>query len=181
MTPRTGARRLGLTAVGLAILAGSLVAPASAFAATVPTDGVSTVPCPGSWPASVQGTPTILAGSPAGDHLYHDRTGWHLRMTHPGSTLVPYSGSITANKPMHVRGFRLEPGDVFALSADRKTLTYRIRNYGRLDGLDFVTECATTLKVGGQAYGRLLPIRRIWLGAFGVHPIQNPFVILKRA
>ena len=180
MNPRTGVRRFGVTAIGLAILIGALAAPSAAFAATPPTDGLSTVPCPGAWPATVKGTPTIQAGSPAGDHLFHDRTGWHLRMTHAGSWPLPYSGVITANRPIHVRGFRLEAGDVFSLSADKMTLSYRFRNYGRLDGLDFVTECATRLKVSGLAFGRLLPVRRIWLGAFGVHPIQNPFVILKQ-
>jgi len=27
--------------------------------------------------------------------------------------------------------------------------------------------------------GRLLPVRRIWLGGSGVHPIQNPFAIVR--
>jgi hypothetical protein len=180
MNPRTGARRFGIAAAALAILIGTLAVPSAAFAATPATDGVSTLSCPGAWPAAVQGTPTILAGSPAGDHLYHDRTGWHLRMTHRGSWALAYGGTIRANKPIHVRGFRLEAGDTFALSADKMTLTYRFRNYGRLDGLDFVTECATRLGIAGSAFGRLLPPRQIWLGAFGVHPIQNPVEILKR-
>jgi hypothetical protein len=29
--------------------------------------------------------------------------------------------------------------------------------------------------------GVLLPCRRIWLGHAGVHPLQNPFAIYRRA
>ena len=34
---------------------------------------------------------------------------------------------------------------------------------------------------GGGLNGVLLPVRRIWIGHYGRHPLQNPFVILRRA
>jgi hypothetical protein len=176
-------RRLAGLVVGLAILGAALVAPTTAAAAT-PTaslvDGSST--CGGgAWPRTVQGMPAVHAGSTAGDYLWHDATGWHLRVTHRGTTLVGFSGTIRANQKLHVRGYHLETGDTFTVSADGLSVTYRFRNHGRLDGLDFTTECATRLGISGRMNGVLLGVRRIWIGHYGVHPLQNPFVIARRA
>jgi hypothetical protein len=180
---RRSPRRLATLALGLAALTGTLLVPATAAAAT-PTatlsDG-STACGGGAWPRAVQGMPAVHAGSAAGDYLWHDGTGWHLRVTHPGTSLVGFSGTIRANQKLHVRGYHLETGDTFTVSADGLSVSYRFRNHGRLDGLDFTTECATRLGIGGRLNGVLLGVRRIWLGHYGVHPLQNPFVIARRA
>ena len=182
--PSSGRRLIGL-AVATSILVAGLVAPASAFAATptvAATDGSTTAACAGgAWPWTVQGAPAIVAGSAAGDYLWHDAAGWHLRVTHPGTYAVGFSGTIRANKPLHVRGFRLERGDTFTISPDGLTVSYRFVNHGRLDGLDFTTACATRLGISSRMAGALLPIRRVWLGRAGHHPLQNPFVVLRRA
>jgi hypothetical protein len=134
----------------------------------------------GRWPASAQGQPlTLRAGARAGDYLWHSTTGWHLRVTHPGSARVVFSGTVVSNAPLTVSGYRLEAGDRFSLSADKLTLTYRFANHGRIDGLDFRTACATHLRVRGSMAGLKLPIGRIWIGRAGRHPLQNPFVILR--
>lgn len=180
---RTG-RQLAAAILALAALSVAMIVPASTFAATGPTatDGASATTCTaGAWPYAVQGAPVIVAGSAAGDHLWHDATGWHLRVTHPGTYPVIFSGTIRANRPLHVHGFRLETGDAFTVSADGLSVSYRFRNHGRLDGLDFTTECATRLYVSSRMNGALLPVRRIWLGHAGRHPLQNPFVILRAA
>ena len=52
-------------------------------------------------------------------------------------------------------------------------------NYGRIDGLDFRTACATRLWFKGSMAGNKLPPGRIWIGRAGRHPLQNPFVILR--
>lgn len=180
-------RRSGPIGLGVALAAtlALLSTPATASAATpltTATDGASTTACTGgAWPRWVQGAPAVHAGSPAGDYLWHSSTGWHLRVTHVRTTPVAFSGTIRANQPLHVTGYRLEAEDAFSLSADRLTLTYRFRNHGGLDGLDFTTECATRLGVSGRMNGVLLPCRRIWLGHAGVHPLQNPFAIYRRA
>ena len=172
-------------ALGLMALAAGLIAPTGAFAATpttLATDGSTAAACTGgAWPAAVQGTPALAAGTAAGDHLWHDATGWHLRVTHVGTAGVTFSGTIRANRPLHVRGYRLETGDTFTVSADKLSVTYRFVNHGRLDGLDFTTECATRLGVSARMSGALLPVRRIWLGRVGVHPLQNPFAVYRRA
>lgn len=171
-----------ITLVALTI---ALIAPTAAAAATptrLATDGSTLATCSGgAWPYAVQGMPAVQAGSPAGDYLWHDATGWHLRVTHPGSYPAVFSGTIRANRTLHVRGYRLEPGDAFTVSADGLSVTYRFRNHGRLDGLDFTTECATRLAVSARMNGVLLPVRRIWIGHAGMHPLQNPFVIYRRA
>ena len=178
-------RRLGALAFTAAALAIALGAPVTAAAATPTasiTDGATTATCAGgAWPYAVQGIPAVRAGSPAGDYLWHDRAGWHLRVTHPGTYPALFSGTIRANAKLHVSGYRLESGDTFTVSADGLSVTYRFRNHGRLDGLDFTTECATRLGVSARLNGVLLPVRRIWIGHAGRHPLQNPFVILRRA
>ena len=183
------ARRRRPRAVALAFAAGALaiglLVPATTFAATstaAATDGTSATSCTGgAWPSAVQGMPTVHPGSAAGDYLWHDATGWHLRVTHVGTASVTFSGTIRANHKLHVTGFRLERGDTFAVSADGLSVTYRFVNHGALDGLNFTTECATRLGVSGRMSGALLPVRRIWIGHGGRHPLQNPFGILRRA
>jgi hypothetical protein len=178
-------RRLAGLVLAFSALAVSLVAPAAASAATpttAATDGSSATPCTGGrWPARVQGAPSVHAGSAAGDYLWHDATGWHLRVTHVGTSTVGFSGTIRANKPLHVRGYKLETEDKFTVSADGLSVSYRFVNHGGLDGLDFTTECATRLGVTARMNGALLPARRIWVGRYGHHPLGNPFAILRPA
>jgi len=160
---------------GLTLLIGALVAPATTSAATTAEAG-----CAGHWPAAVQGKPTLLvAGARAGDYIWHDAYGWHLRVTHATSSRLVFSGRITASAPMRVTPFRLESGDWVALSADRLTITYRFVNYGHLDGLDFTTACARRVTFGGAMAGTKLPITRIWIGRHNRHPLQNPFSVFR--
>ena len=176
-------RRLLLsTVLGLSALSTALVLPAATFAATTTSpDATSTTTCDeGRWPARVQGQPaTFKAGARAGDYLWHDANGWHLRFTHPGKAKVTFSGTIVSNAALSVKGYKLEKGDSFHLSADHKTLTYRFSNYGKIDGLDFRTACASRLWFKGSMAGATLPVGRIWIGRGGNHPLQNPFVILR--
>src|SRR5438034_7316552 len=152
---RSRTPRLALSVV-LALLAISLtfIVPAGMFAATTATTSTitsATTACDeGRWPARVQGQPTTFAaGARAGDYIWHDANGWHLRFTHSGTARVIFSGTIVSNVALSVKGYRLESGDSFSLSADHKTLTYRFANYGRIDGLDVWTACASRLAFKG--------------------------------
>ena len=171
------------TLLSLATLSAALFVPTAAFAATAGTVTATTITTTsacgeGRWPARVQGQPvSFRAGARAGDYLWHNTYGWHLRATHPGSGRVVFSGTIVSNAPLTVTPYHLESSDVYTLSADRKTLTYRFANYGRIDGFDFRTACATRLWVRSSMNGSRLPIGRIWIGRAGRHPLQNPFVI----
>jgi hypothetical protein len=158
--------------LSLSALSAALIVPAGVFATTTCDEG--------RWPTRVQGQPaTFAAGARAGDYIWHDANGWHVHVTHPGSTRVGFSGTIVSNAALSVNGYRLESGDGFTLSADRKTLTYRFVNHGRIDGLDFRSACATRLSFRGSMAGAKLPVGRIWIGRAGHHPPQNPFVILR--
>lgn len=168
-------------ATGLLCLSGlgiAFVVPVGVAAAAPATATTTATTCDaGHWPASVQGRPRFHVGSRAGDYIWHDATGWHLRVTHPGTRAVVFSGTIKADQALSVKGARLESQDTFTLSADHKTVTYRFVNHGRIDGLDFTTACAKQLAFGGRMNGLRLPDSRIWIGRFGHHPLENPFVV----
>jgi hypothetical protein len=168
-------RRRAISAV-LAASAVAILAPAAVFA-TEPT----TPACPDThWPAAVQGKPTNLkAGARGGDYFWHDKNGWHLRVTHAGTRKVVFTGKIVSSTPIKVTGVLLEKKDAFTLSADKKTLTYKFNNYGHIDGLNFTTACAQHLSIRGSMAGKKLPVTRIWLGVRHVHPLSNRFVVVK--
>jgi hypothetical protein len=170
--------------IGLLALTAALVAPATTFAATptASTAAAATAACTdGHWPAAVQGVPTAWhAGGAAGDYLWHDATGWHLRVTHRGTGKVIFSGKIVSSAPItSAVAVRLEGSDFIALSADKLTLTYRFTNYGRIDGLNFRTDCARRLSFLGFMGASKLPIGRIWIGRANHHPLQNPFTVTR--
>jgi len=165
-------------ALGLALALVALAGPAAgaAFAAEPAADQTTT--CAGHWPRFVQGVPVQWQpGGRAGDYLWHDANGWHLRVTHVGSRLAVFTGRIVSAAPMSVAGYRLEGRDRFALSADRKVLTYRFTNYGHVDGLNIRADCARWIAFGGALNGTKLPVSRIWIGRNGLHPRLNPFIV----
>jgi hypothetical protein len=170
--------------IGLSAITAGLLAPATTFAATTAPAGAiatTTTTCTdGRWPASVQGVPTLFhAGAAAGDYIWHDANGWHLRVTHAGTTRAVFTGRIVSSAPMTAVPIRLEGGDMMALSADRLTLTYRFYNYGKIDGINFKTACARRLTFSGSLNGAKLPVRRIWIGHYNRHPLENPFVVIR--
>ena len=117
-----GPRLLVAPLLGRAALGATVLGPAETIAATSTCDT-------GHWPAAVQGVPvTYKAGARAGDYLWHSSTGWHIRFTHVSSARLVFTGKIVANAPMSVSAVRLEKGDTFTLSADKKALTYRVAN-----------------------------------------------------
>ena len=174
--------------IGLGMIAAGLLGPATAFAAsTAPADVAATsatttaTACTdGHWPLSVQGQPTLFhAGAAAGDYVWHDAAGWHLRVTHRGPTRAVFTGRIVSSAPMTATPIRLEGRDMIALSADRLTLTYRLYNYGHVDGVDIRTACARRLAFSGSLNGVKLPTWRIWIGHGNRHPLQNPFAVMR--
>lgn len=166
---------------GLAAAGSLLLAPAGVAASTLASGAAPATACAdGHWPAAVQGRPVqFRAGARAGDYIWHDAAGWHVRVTHPGSARVVFTGRIVASAPMAFKPVSLEKGDTVTLSADRKTLTYRFVDFGRVDGLDFTTACARRVSFAGRLDGWLLPTSRVWLGAAGRHPLQDPFAVIR--
>ncbi len=179
-------RRVLLSTVfGVGIISAALIVPATSIAANpaaVPATTVDTSCTAGHWPARTQGRPAALkVHGAAGDYLWHNAKGWHLRVTHRGSARMVFTGKIVSDQPLTVVPRRLESRDSYTLSGDGLTLTYRFVNHGSVDGLDIRTACATKLRVTGAVAGAKLPVRRIWLGRAGRHPHHNPFVIKRVA
>ena len=131
------------------------------------------------WGLRVQGAPRNFSGGDrGGDYLWHDTTGFHLRVTHRSDDRVVYSGVISSPVPMSMDPVRLEKGDVAKLSTDRRTLVFAFANHGHVDGVNFHTACAAHLTVSRLNAGsaRLAP-DRVYLGALGLHPHQVPFTV----
>jgi len=184
-------RRIVGGLVGISTVLALVAAPASTFAATdtgsttataattTATVATTTTTCTdGHWPSSVQGRPTEFhAGASAGDYIWHDSTGWHVRVTHPGKGRVVFTGTIVASAPLDAVPVKLEKNDVVTVSADKRTITYRLVNYGAIDGFDFRASCASRISFGGRADGVRLATWRIRLGHFDRHPLENPFVV----
>ena len=171
MQLRSVALRLSLPIVALATLAS---APATS-AAENPAG------CPnGHWPASVQGRPTNFeAGAAAGDYVWHDSAGWHVRVTHHGDDRLVFSGRIVASEPLSSAPVALEKADLLSLSSDRRTISFRFTNYGAVDGFDFTTACAHRLTFRFEIAGARTPVGRIWLGHGNRHPLENPLVVTR--
>jgi len=173
-------RSRGLFLGTLLTLSAALIVPTAAFAATPAADTTTTsAACTeAGWPTTAQGRPlTFRSGARAGDYVWHDATGWHLRVTKPGYLRRFFTGKIVSDAELTVAPYHLESGDTWTLSADKKTLTYRFATRGNIDGLDFHAACASRLWVRGSMSGVALPVGRIWIGRAGHHPLQNPFVI----
>lgn len=176
--------RLASGAIGLAVMAALAASPAGVVAAdptstTTTTTTTTPVACTdGVWPAAVNGVPSRFhRGAPAGDYIWHSADGWHLRVTHPGSGTVVFTGRIVSSAPLAAVPVELEAQDHITVSSDHRTITYRLVDHGGIDGFDFTTACATRVSFYGRAGSVRLPIGRIWIGHFDRHPLENPFVV----
>jgi|tagenome__1003787_1003787.scaffolds.fasta_scaffold20973101_2 hypothetical protein len=163
---------IGLSLAGTAVLAVSQAAVATAKTCTVVTDD-------GHWPAYVNGQPAgINPHTTAAIYMWHDRDGWHVRVTHKTHNKRSFGGQITTGgKLIGVKPVRLEKGDRFTVSPDKHTVTFFFKNYGWIDGLDFHTGCAPSLSFGFQSDGKTSPASRIVIGRHATHPASNPFVV----
>ena len=174
--------------VGLATAAALVVAPVGVAAstgsnaATSATVVTSTTCTDGSWPSSVQGRPlTFRAGATGGEYVWHDLYGWHVRVTHPGTGRVVFSGTVVSSAPLDATPVKLEKNDLVTVSTDRRTISFRLVNYGGIDGFDFRTACAKSLGFGVRGDGVRLPTWRIFIGRYDRHPLENPFAVRRLA
>ena len=164
--------------VGATLLGGIGVAAAS----TTTTAAASPSSCLGQhddgWPAAVDGRP---AGLDAGDHgifLWHDRDGWHLRITHANDNARLYTGSIVTDGTLTAQPVKLERDDVSKIGPNDHTLGFAFVNYGGIDGIDFQTSCAQFLRFNFKVDGASLPAA-VHVGADGHHPADLPFTVVR--
>ena len=58
----------------------------------------------------------------------------------------------------------LEKSDQFQVSTDKHTITFFFKNYGAIDGVDFATHCAPSIKFALQSDGHTSPTSKIVIG-----------------
>jgi hypothetical protein len=162
---------LASTGVG-AVAAGATGNPTTSAATCLPADH------DGNWPGAAAGRP---ARDP-GVRVWHDATGWHVRVTHNTLHDRVFEGVIrTTGEFVGVRPVRLEKNDYVVVGADHHSLAFRFNNYGGTDGFDFFTNCAPYLGFAFASDGHVVPTVRISIGADSHHPFTDPFRIARTA
>ncbi|MDQ1462360.1 MAG: hypothetical protein QOI08_3844 [Actinomycetota bacterium] len=155
-----------------AVVAGAATNPGAAPATCLPADH------DGSWPGAAAGRP---ARDP-GVRVWHDATGWHVRVTHNTLHDRVFSGVIrTTGEFIDVHAVRLEKNDYLVVGADHHSLAFRFNNYGGTDGFDFYTKCAPYLGFLFASDGHVMPTARISIGEDAHHPLTDPFRITRTA
>lgn len=124
-------------------------------------------------------TTSFKAGAASGVYLWHDRKGWHLRVTHPGSNKVTFTGVVKSNRPIRDHAVKNEKNDQLRGGRDRKSFSFVFRNYGKIDGVDWRSPCASTMWLDLTRDRVHMSVNDIYLGTQGAHPMVNP-VYLER-
>ena len=174
--------RLAAAAVTISAVAATVAAPMTAYADTgTPTDATATpAPACGTLPSYVEGRPADLhVRGAAGDYVWHDSSGWHLRVTHRTAKRMVFRGVIVASGPLTFQRVRDEAHDKVALSSDGTKLVFRFVNHGGIDGVDFTDSCASTLKFALAVNGHHLSRNGIFIGSQSARPDHNPFAITR--
>ena len=172
--------------VGVALVAGSILASTGVAAAKSPSRTSSSCPSVGGkddpWPSWTQGRPKdIDPHTTAAIYMWHDN-GWHIRVTHHTTNKRTFAGQLTtAGTFTGVRPVQLEKSDQFNVSGDKHVITFLFKNYGGLDGLDFYTHCAPSITFSYQSDGVTSPASKIVIGANSVHPPTNPFLVSRNS
>ncbi len=163
---------------GLALTAGLSIASA-APSANAQTSNAKSTPkkgcATGNWAEPTRNRPTFTKGSPQGAYIWHDENGWHLRVTHPGSDLVTFSGVIDSSSKLSEVGRALESSDEVRFQKNKGRVSFEFKNYGAIDGLDFRVGCSNSFTVGLQVNGQPIPNNQVFIGASGTNPLSVPF------
>jgi hypothetical protein len=110
--------------------------------------------------------------------MWHDDTGWHVRVTHKTDALRTFTGElVTAGRFVGVSSVRLERDDWRHVSPDHHMITFRFVNYGGIDGLNFRTRCAPSIAFTFGTDGNVLPADKVIIGHGASNPASDPFSI----
>jgi hypothetical protein len=161
-------------------LSGALLGPTVASAQTVVV-GSSTpakdVSCKtGKWSSTLARRPVGFAkGAPQGAYLWHDKDGWHLRATHPGTELVTFSGVIDSSHGLHQVARALESQDEVRIQKAKGRVSFEFTNRGGLDGIDFRVGCSNSFNIALKVNGQPIPNVQVFLGDQKINPTSVPF------
>src|SRR4051812_4177148 len=173
-------RRLAVVGVlGSALVAGSLMVATGAALATAAKPSTCSQITDDHWPGWGQGRPAgINPDTTAATYMWHDSDGWHIRVTHHTDNRKTFSGQLlTSGEFAKVHPVHLEKSDQFQVSKDKHSITFLFKNFGRIDGLNFHTHCAPSIKFAFQSDGKSTRTQRIVMGHNGAHPRNNPFTV----
>jgi hypothetical protein len=171
LAPGTGQTCTGshtITAADLA--AGKVTGTATASGAT--TNGVpvassaATVTVPEGWPPVVTGTFHPAAGAAEGYYLGATTNTWQLRVTHPGTAKVTFTGQISVPAGTLGHLTLINPGSGHQVNLARRAITFSLPDSGKVTGFSFttgtkVTSITFTLTINGQP----ATTSQIYLGA----------------
>ena len=179
-----GKRIAAVGMIGALFGAGSLVATTTGASAAVATrlrPASCVTATDDAWPAWTNGRPAnVDPNTAAGVYMWHDGTGWHLRVTHKTDARRVFGGSlVTPGRFLGVSSVRLEGHDSRNVSADRHTITFRFENHGAIDGVNFRTRCAPQITFSFVSDGRLLPANKVTIGHDATNPATDPFSIAR--
>lgn len=125
----------------------------------------------------LQGGPSLTPERPVGYYIWHDEDGMHLRTHGPGAehhfTARLHSDGIFED----VEAVRLENADNFAVVGAGHTLLIDFHTYNWTDGVNFRLKDAGMIRFALKLDGEVISTDSIFLGAEGVHPESNPFII----
>jgi len=132
--------------------------------------------CSADWSSTSAGRPSSLRnGSAAGLYVWHDDSKWNVAVTHPGTQVAVFQGTITFDTPVQVESRHLERGsDTYQSAANRVSFTFN--NYGGDDGLRLRSTCATTVTVAGTLNGQPLTAQQYFVGKANAPASAVPFV-----
>jgi hypothetical protein len=170
--------------VGTLLGAGVVLATGSGASATDATN-TRTASCLSStddaWPSWTDGRPAqVDTNAAAGVYMWHDGTGWHVRVTHKTDARRTFSGElVTAGRFVGVSSVRLVGHDSRNVSPDHHMITFRFENYGGIDGLNFRTRCAPSIAFTFVSDGNVLPASRVNIGHGSSNPTTDPFSIAR--
>jgi hypothetical protein len=152
---------------------------ATSPAAPAPSTNLPPAKCEAEeWPDAATGQPAgFQAGAATGFYLWHNDEGWHLEATHPTQDHVVFSGWFSSNGSIAFQRVDDEKNDITKQGPGDHTLAFAFNNYGRLDGVHFVTHCADHLVFHLFINGRPSGIEQINVGHAPVHPRANPFTV----
>lgn len=168
-------RHLTVLCVGV-MTAGAIGMTATSALAATDSDGshCST----GTLPDSVMGNPGVKPGQATGFFLWHDSKGYSLRVTHPGSARLVFSGTLTSSRGFsHVSRVALEKDDRVRLSSNHRTLSFRFVDVGKIDGINFAADCSKIMKATLRIDSALAGPEQVKLGRHRASPTSNPFTI----
>ena len=137
-----------------------------------------TASCPAtSWSAASRGFPHVTVSGPEG-YFIGQSNGWFtLYVTQPGPSIVDFTGTIkSAGLILHLSSTKDDGRDYVKLQGS-STLKFRLVDHNDLDGFTFFAGCGSMITFRLSIAGTTAPSSEIFLGAYGGHPAQNPFVL----